>query len=53
MKGLDLILLDPLGVTIGIPSWQTENNKHETKGWTDESFIFKYRLLAANEENGN
>jgi hypothetical protein len=53
MKGLDLILLDPFGVTIGIPSWQTENNKHATEGWTDESFIFKYRLLAANEENGN
>jgi hypothetical protein len=52
-KGLDLILFDPFGVTIGVPSWQTENTKPAKNGWSDESFIFKYRLLSADEQNGN
>ncbi|MGA7274987.1 MAG: hypothetical protein WBX14_09110 [Candidatus Udaeobacter sp.] len=52
-KGLDLVPFNPVEVTIGLPSWQTVNSKPAKNGWTDESFRIKYRLLAADEENGN
>ena len=52
-KGVELIPFDPVEVIIGIPSWQTVNTEPPKKGWTDESFLIKYRLLAANEENGD
>jgi hypothetical protein len=52
-KGVELIPFDPVEFIIGIPSWQTVNAEPPKKGWTDESFLIKYRLLAANEENGD
>ena len=52
-KGVEIIPFNPVEVIIGIPSWQTVNTEPQKKGWTDESFLVKYRLLAANEENGD
>jgi hypothetical protein len=45
-----------------VPAWIAHNGRilHPTKkkqpptdGWADETFLIKYRLLSANEENGN
>ena len=52
-KGLELIPFDPVEIIIGIPSWQTQNTKPAKNGWTDQSFLVKYRLLSGNEQNGN
>ena len=52
-KGVELIPFNPVEIIIGIPSWQTVNTEPQKKGWTDESFLVKYRLLAANVENGD
>ena len=52
-KGLELIPAEPVEVIIGIPAYETENTKVRKDGWADETFLFKYRLLAGNEENGN
>ena len=52
-KGVELIPFDPVEVIIGIPSWQTRDTSPPKDGWTDESFLIKYRLLSANEEEGN
>lgn len=52
-KGVELIPFDPVEVIIGIPSWQTTDTKPTNKGWTDESFLLKYRLFSANEQNGD
>src|SRR5208337_3040838 len=49
-KGVELIPFDPVEVIIGIPSWQTRDTSPPKDGWTDESFLIKYRLLSANEE---
>jgi hypothetical protein len=52
-KGLELIPFQNVEVIIGIPSWQTENTSPTKNGWSDESFLLKYRLLSANEQDGN
>ena len=54
-KGVELIPFDPVEVIIGIPSWQTKriSPPKDGYGWTDESFLIKYRLLSANEQEGN
>jgi hypothetical protein len=52
-KGLEFIPAENVEVILGVPSWQTENTSPQKQGWTDENFLVKYRLLAANEENGN
>src|SRR6185437_7074687 len=52
-KGVEIIPADRVELIIGIPAWETENTSPQRKGWSDESFLLKYRLLSANEENGN
>ncbi len=52
-KGLELIPFDPVELIIGAPPWETENTHPRKQGWADESFLLKYRLLSANEEEGN
>jgi hypothetical protein len=53
-KGLELIPFDPVEFIVGIPSWQADDaSPHNKNGWTDESFLLKYRILSANEQNGN
>lgn len=61
-KGLELIPFQNTEIILGIPARIAHNGhiKHATKkskpatdGWADETFLIKYRLLSANEENGN
>jgi hypothetical protein len=53
-KGLELIPAQNIEVIIGIPAWQTKfSSPQHQDGWTDETFLIKYRLLSANEQEGN
>lgn len=52
-KGIELIPFDPVEIIIGIPAWETEDMKKHKDGWADETFLIKYRIASANEENGN
>src|SRR5579863_10061933 len=61
-KGLELIPFQNTEIILGVPAWIAHNGTipHATKkkrpatdGWADETFLIKYRLLSANEENGN
>jgi hypothetical protein len=61
-KGLELIPFENVELILGVPAWIAHNGRilHATKkkapptdGWADETFLIKYRLLSANEENGN
>lgn len=52
-KGLELIPAERVELIIGVPAWETENTTPRKRGWSDESFLVKYRLLSGNEENGN
>jgi hypothetical protein len=55
-KGIELIPFQNVEVILGIPAWVAHNGHipHEdSDGWADETFLIKYRILSANEENGN
>jgi len=52
-KGLELIPTEKTEVILGIPAWLSRNHPEDTDGWADETFLLKYRVLSANEENGN
>jgi len=61
-KGLELIPFQNTEIILGVPAWIAHNGhirrgtgkeKPATDGWADETFLIKYRLLSANEENGN
>ena len=55
-KGLELIPFQNVELILGVPAWIAHNGHipHEdSDGWADETFLIKYRLLSANEENGN
>jgi hypothetical protein len=52
-KGLELIPAEHIELIVGVPAWETENTSPQKSGWADETFLLKYRILAANEENGN
>ena len=52
-KGVELIPFQNVEVIIGVPAWETENTKPHKDGWADETFLVKYRILSANEENGD
>lgn len=52
-KGVELIPFSPVEIIIGVPAWETENLTPRKNGWTDETFLLKYRITSANEENGN
>ncbi|MGD1020758.1 MAG: hypothetical protein ABSA12_15705 [Verrucomicrobiia bacterium] len=51
-KGLELIPIQNVEVILGVPAYQTRNTAG-TDGFADDSFLLKYRLASANEENGN
>ena len=36
-----------------MPAWESEDTSPRKEGWADESFLLKYRLLSANEEEGD
>jgi hypothetical protein len=53
-KGFELIPAKPIEVIIGLPPYEERSGKSPAAGWGDWPFLlFKYRLLSANEENGN
>jgi hypothetical protein len=52
-KGLEFIPAEQFQCIIGLPPWETENTKPDKNGWGDEMFLVKYRIAAANEEEGN
>jgi len=61
-KGLELIPTENTEVIINLPNYQTRDVRnatgaskltYENHGWQDETVLFKYRLLSANEESGN
>ena len=68
-KGLELIPTENTEIIINLPNYQTRDARNATgtsalfnkngslkysdSGWQDESLLLKYRLLSANEENGN
>lgn len=53
-KGLELIPSDNTEIILGVPTYQTiDGPKKDEKGWTDQSFLLKYRFLSENEEGGN
>lgn len=52
-KGLELIPFQNVELIVGVPAWETENTTPNKSGWADETFLVKYRILSANEENGN
>ena len=51
-KGLELIPAEHIELIFGVPAWQSEDTSPRKQGWADESFLLKYRLLSANEEEG-
>ena len=58
-KGLELIPFQNTEIIIGVPAWIAHNGHilhgptFPTDDWADWTFLVKYRLLSANEENGN
>jgi len=54
-KGLEIIPTHNTEVIIAVPAYQVRTNAKgvQTTGWTDETFLLKYRFLAENEEHGN
>ena len=52
-KGLELIPYDNIEVILGVPAWQNYNKPDGKDGFADDSFLLKYRVAAANQENGN
>ena len=53
-KGLELIPSENTQLILGMPAYQEQETlTSKLTGFTDASLLLKYRLLAANEENGN
>jgi len=51
--GLEFIPAEHVQMIVGLPAWQTENTAPRKEGFADQTFLVKYRLRSANEENGN
>jgi hypothetical protein len=66
-KGLELIPFQNTEIILGTPGWIAHNGalppkpkkgkkpgpKPASDGWADETFLIKYRILSADEENGD
>jgi hypothetical protein len=52
-KGLEIIPAENVEVILGVPAWESESKPAGKEGFADDSFLVKYRLLYANETNGN
>ncbi len=52
-KGLELIPEENVETIIGIPGFLDRNIPRNTDGFADWPFLIKYRIAAANEQNGN
>jgi hypothetical protein len=52
-KGLELIPLEDVEVIAAVPAYIVHNNPAAPNGWGDFQLLVKYRLLSANEQEGN
>ncbi len=52
-KGLELIPTEHTEIILGVPAYIQHNHSKLNDGWGDVNFLVKYRLLSANEEEGN
>ena len=53
-KGFEFIPTKPIEVIIGLPPYEERSGRNPAVGFGDWPFLLlKYRLLSANEENGN
>ncbi len=53
-KGLEVIPLPNMEFIIGTPNYAVKRTpRTRVSGWADEALLAKYRLLSANEEQGN
>ncbi|HKW18273.1 MAG TPA: hypothetical protein VJO35_12270 [Terriglobales bacterium] len=52
-KGLELIPFEKVEIIFNAPPYLVHNSPTTQDGFGDVSFLVKYRLLSANEENGN
>jgi hypothetical protein len=62
-KGLELIPFQNVELILSVAAWIAHNGgdpareqkhtKPPSEGWADETFLTKYRIVSANEENGN
>jgi hypothetical protein len=53
-KGLDLIADQNFEIQIGVPAYlEKQSHGSESRGWADEALLGRYRLVSANEEEGN
>jgi hypothetical protein len=52
-KGLELIPLENVELIVAVPAYIQHNNPAVKDGWGDFQLLVKYRLLSANEQNGN
>jgi hypothetical protein len=52
-KGLELIPCENVEIILGVPAWISHNKSADADGFGDESFLMKYRIASANEENGD
>ncbi len=52
-KGLEIIPTEHTEIIFGVPPYVEHNNSRSSNGFGDVNFLVKYRLLAANEEEGN
>ncbi len=52
-KGLELIPIDNVEIIAAVPAYIVHNNPATPNGWGDFQLLVKYRLLSANEQNGD
>jgi len=52
-KGLELIPTEETEIILGVPPYMDRSGKIDHGGLGDMPFLIKYRLLSANEEQGN
>jgi hypothetical protein len=52
-KGLELIPVQNVQLNLGVPPWISRDNAPGKDGFGDTSFLVKYRLLSANQDNGD
>ncbi len=52
-KGFEFIPAQNIEVILGIPPYETRSVPNNEGGIGDENLLVKYRILSANEENGN
>jgi hypothetical protein len=52
-KGFEFIPAQNIEVILGIPPYETRSFPNDRGGQGDENLLVKYRILSANEKNGN